>query len=184
MWAIFHGVGHLIWHGVWYPVVKEKHANALEFRNGCFYSHSSFNSVLFKTYAQWLKDRALEWLVGRCHIWAFRMDLNFKSVKISDARTAWGYCSCQRVIYLNWRLMGMPIWVQDYIIIHELAHVRFFHHGREFWNFVNSYCHEVQRAQNWLKQFGEIFFQSPNRILDAKVLRFNSEPGPPMGRQF
>jgi predicted metal-dependent hydrolase len=72
-------------------------------------------------------------------------------VRVRDQRTRWGSCSRRGGISLNWRLIQMPAHVRDYILLHELAHLRHLNHSRQFWKLVASICPWYREAHRWLK---------------------------------
>ena len=73
-------------------------------------------------------------------------------VTVRNQRSRWGSCSRKGTISLNWRLIQTPEFVRDYIILHELAHLREMNHSRRFWNEVAGLCPEYRRAEEWLKR--------------------------------
>jgi predicted metal-dependent hydrolase len=79
---------------------------------------------------------------------------NVKSVAVRSQRTRWGSCSARAVISLNWRLVQTPDFVRDYIILHELAHLRHLNHSQRYWAEVRRICPDYERAEAWLKEFG------------------------------
>src|SRR5579872_2240315 len=64
--------------------------------------------------------------------------LAVKRVSVRDQRSRWGSCSSMGVVSLNWRLVQMPDFVRDYIIVHELMHLRQMNHSARFWRLVNE----------------------------------------------
>ena len=75
-----------------------------------------------------------------------------RRVTVRNQRSRWGSCSPSRTISLNWRLIQTPSFVSDYIILHELCHLRHMNHSRRFWREVERVCPEFQTAEHWLKQ--------------------------------
>ena len=75
-------------------------------------------------------------------------------ISVRDQRTRWGSCGCNGHISLNWRLTLMPEWVRDYVMIHELMHLRRLDHSPEYWRLVADACPDYSRAQAWLRQNG------------------------------
>jgi hypothetical protein len=67
---------------------------------------------------------------------------------LSSARTQWGSCSARGVISLNWQLVKLPLPLIDYVVIHELAHLKEMNHSAAFWRVVASACpdHKELRA--------------------------------------
>jgi predicted metal-dependent hydrolase len=79
-----------------------------------------------------------------------------KQVSVRNQRSRWGSCSAGGVISLNWRLVQAPESVRDYIIYHELAHLREMNHSDRFWRRVAEMCAWWQDAERWLKQNGSL----------------------------
>ena len=75
-------------------------------------------------------------------------------VSVRDQRTRWGSCGRNGHISLNWRLTLMPAWVRDYVMIHELMHLRRLDHSREYWRFVADACPDYSLARSWLRRNG------------------------------
>jgi predicted metal-dependent hydrolase len=78
--------------------------------------------------------------------------LSVKSVQIRSQRSRWGSCSSQGRISLNWRLIQTPDSVRDYIIIHELMHLREMNHSHRFWAHVESALPNFNEAERWLRK--------------------------------
>jgi len=91
-----------------------------------------------------LRERALDWMCGqafaffreRIEALSRRHGLRVSSVGLSDAQTRWGSCGAGGRLLLNWRLMLFPPHVVDYVIAHELAHLRELNHSPRFWDVV------------------------------------------------
>lgn len=79
-----------------------------------------------------------------------------KEVSVRNQRTRWGSCSSTGVISLNWRLVQTPDFVRDYIIYHELMHLREMNHSARFWAQVADVCPGWQDAELWLKRNGSL----------------------------
>jgi len=73
-------------------------------------------------------------------------------VTVRNQRSRWGSCSRRGTISLNWRLVQAPPFVRDYIILHELAHLKEMNHSRRFWREVARLCPDFAVAERWLKQ--------------------------------
>ena len=85
---------------------------------------------------------------------AARHRLNVARVSVRDQRSRWGACSPRGVITLNWRLVQMPASVSDYILLHELMHLRQPNHSRRFWREVASVCPNWREEERWLRRYG------------------------------
>lgn len=74
------------------------------------------------------------------------------AIRIGNWQRRWGCCDNRGVVGFNWRLLQAPEWVAHYVVIHELAHLRYMDHSAAFWQLVKHYCPEYAKAQLWLKQ--------------------------------
>lgn len=79
-----------------------------------------------------------------------------KLVSVRDQRSRWGSCSANGTISLNWRLVQTPDFVRDYIIYHELMHLREMNHSARFWARVEEVCPGWRDAERWLKRNGSL----------------------------
>ena len=97
--------------------------------------------------------RALAGRELRDHLLALadRFGLPVKRITIRNQQTRWGSCSPHGAVALNWRLIQMPDSVRDYILIHELMHLRERNHSRRFWTLVEQACPDHRVARRWLK---------------------------------
>jgi predicted metal-dependent hydrolase len=77
-----------------------------------------------------------------------------KAVSIRSQKTRWGSCGRNGHISLNWRLMLMPDWVRDYVLIHELMHLKRLDHSPKFWRLVEAACPDYRAARQWLRANG------------------------------
>ena len=108
---------------------------------------------------QQLKDRVLGWLQGeakklfaeRLAIYAEKLQVRFQSFALSSAATQWGSCTAEGRIRLNWRLMHFALPNIDYVIAHELAHLREMNHSPEFWATVQSVFPEFAAVRKALR---------------------------------
>lgn len=104
--------------------------------------------------SEWYQKLASLFLTQRVQILAQKYNLSFHKVTIRNQKTRWGSCSSNKNISLNWKLIKMPLWVIDYVILHELAHTIHLNHAPEFWKLVEKICPYYKSAEEWLKQYG------------------------------
>jgi len=78
--------------------------------------------------------------------------LAVRRVTVRNQRSRWGSCSRNGTISLNWRLIQAPLFVRDYLILHELMHLRQMNHSRRFWREVERVCPDYKTAERWLNQ--------------------------------
>ncbi len=75
-------------------------------------------------------------------------------ITMRDTASRWGSCSAARVISFSWRLIFAPDFVRDYVVAHEVAHLKEMNHGPRFWKIVELLHPEMRAAQAWLKTHG------------------------------
>ena len=95
---------------------------------------------------------AMRELPPRVLEFAAQHQLQVNRVSVRNQKSRWGSCSRRGTISLNWRLIQSPAFVQDYIILHELCHLRHMNHSRRFWREVERVCPDFEAAERWLKQ--------------------------------
>jgi hypothetical protein len=98
-----------------------------------------------------LREVAGNELKTRLFALAARFDLVVTRATIRSQATRWGSCSPDGAVALNWRLVQMPDSVRDYILVHELMHLRQRNHSRRFWTMVERACPDYKAARCWLK---------------------------------
>jgi predicted metal-dependent hydrolase len=82
--------------------------------------------------------------------------LPVRRITVRNQRSRWGSCSRRWTISLNWRLIQTPAFVQDYIFLHELCHLREMNHSVRFWREVRLVCPDYETAERWLKQHASL----------------------------
>jgi len=100
-----------------------------------------------------LRERAMRELPIRLRELAATHGVRVARVSVRNQKWRWGSCSKNGHICLNWRLVQMPDWVRDYVIVHELMHVKRMDHSPKFWTLVARVCPEFQEARKWLRSF-------------------------------
>lgn len=102
----------------------------------------------------WYKREALKHLSARVDFFTKKFFLNYSRVKINSAKTRWGSCSSRGNINFSWRLIMAPPQVVDYVVIHEIAHLKHKNHSQKFWNFVAEMMPDFAQHRKWLKKHG------------------------------
>jgi predicted metal-dependent hydrolase len=85
--------------------------------------------------------------------------LKIHRVSVRNQKSRWGSCSRRGTISLNWRLLQTPAFVRDYIILHELMHLRQMNHSTRFWREVGCVCPDYKAAELWLKRHSRLLTQ-------------------------
>ncbi len=103
---------------------------------------------------EWIRARALETFTARAAHFAARIDLPPPPVALMDARTRWGSCSARGRIRLSWRLAHLAPELSDYVVAHEVAHLREMNHSRRFWALVETLYPAHRAARQAIRRAG------------------------------
>ncbi len=101
-----------------------------------------------------LKRLARQHLTAMAVETAQRAALRPKTVRIKDTRSRWGSCAPDGTLAFCWRLICAPAFVQDYVVAHEVAHLRHMNHGPQFWNLTEQLTPHRPAATAWLASDG------------------------------
>ncbi len=100
----------------------------------------------------WYRAQAMEVFGGRVFHFARHMGLEPLKVNVREQKQVWGTCSYgDKQISLNWKLIMAPLEVIDYVVVHELAHLRHPNHSKKFWAVVEGVLPEYRISEDWLK---------------------------------
>jgi predicted metal-dependent hydrolase len=104
---------------------------------------------------KWFKSNALNILQERVRHYAGLMDDAPEAVRIRSPRSLWGSCHpSKRVLHFNWKIVMAPIDVIDYLVVHELSHLKVANHSKRFWARVLAFCPQYKTSQAWLRRNG------------------------------
>jgi len=104
--------------------------------------------------ARWIRRQAERLIPARVNELSAPWGLAYTRVAVRDQRTRWGSCSRKGTLSFNWRLLILPPDVADYLIYHELAHLRHMNHSARFWQLVQTMCPSFRDAERWLRRNG------------------------------
>jgi predicted metal-dependent hydrolase len=103
-----------------------------------------------------LKREARKTFEARVFHYAERIGVQPKRITVRDTASRWGSCSTTRSLSFSWRLILAPPFVLDYVVAHEVAHLRHMNHSPRFWNLVRELVGDVETPQAWLSQNGPV----------------------------
>jgi predicted metal-dependent hydrolase len=133
--------------------IVDREGYAIEFRNRFIIPRTRADSRS-EVFRVWLKARARERILPRVRKQAQALGVAYEEAKITDGHYRCGSCTPGGNLNFNWRLIKAPLFVIDYVIAHELAHLIEPNHNPRFWNIVRAAVVHMDKAKYWLKQTG------------------------------
>lgn len=98
--------------------------------------------------------KAKETITKRASYFARLMGVSYRNITIREQKTRWGSCSSEKNLNFNWKLILAPPEVLDYVVIHELCHLKEMNHSKAFWDEVEKVMPEYETYKLWLKENG------------------------------
>lgn len=108
-------------------------------------------SRIEKRVSGWYREQALPLFIERAEHYARILDVSPSSIRLTTAKTRWGSCTSMGEVRLNVQLVKLPYYLIDYVIVHELAHLREMNHSQAFWRIVETACPNYHRLRSELK---------------------------------
>jgi predicted metal-dependent hydrolase len=146
--------------GEWYPleIHESDHKEPpLRLSFGNFILNKDHIEGARDLFIQWYKREAKEKIVGRIDYYSHRLHLFPKGIRITNARSRWGSCSRDNRLSFGWRIIMASLAVIDYVLIHELVHIREKNHSKKFWANLESILPDYRKHRLWLKEKGHLF---------------------------
>ena len=108
-----------------------------------------------KLLKEWFREKSFIYFKKETYNYAKINNLKINSVKIREYKARWGSCSNKGDISFNWRLIMAPPKIIEYVIIHELMHLKEHNHSPKYWNYVKSLYPNINEAKEWLMYNGQ-----------------------------
>jgi predicted metal-dependent hydrolase len=102
----------------------------------------------------WYKKQARTVFTERVSFFAHKHEFKVGKIRISSARTRWGSCSTKGTLSFTWRLVMAPLEVIDYVVVHELCHLKELNHSKAFWAKVEMVLPDYKKRRRWLREHG------------------------------
>tara|TARA_B100001750_G_scaffold85765_1_gene67689 strand:+ start:422 stop:1045 length:624 start_codon:yes stop_codon:yes gene_type:complete len=103
---------------------------------------------------RWMIDQARRIIEPLSYEKARSIGKTISKIDLRDTSSRWGSCSSDKRLMFSWRLIMAPDYVLDYVIAHEVAHLKHMDHSRQFWDVCYSMSDRPEEARAWLKQEG------------------------------
>ena len=107
-----------------------------------------------KHIVDWYKSYAKEVVSERIKYYAKIMEVIPTKLIIKDLKSIWGSCTSKNTININWKIIMAPMEIVDYLVVHELTHIKIKNHSKHFWKMAESILPNYKTCSRWLKQNG------------------------------
>lgn len=103
---------------------------------------------------QWYKEKARELVYEKLNYYNTYINKKISTVRIKNQRKRWGSCSNLGNLNFNWRIIMMPDEMFDYIVVHEMCHLKHLNHSKDFWRTVQEILPDYKEREKWIKANG------------------------------
>ena len=104
-------------------------------------------------FEKWYREQAYQIISERSQYYAEKHGFVYKHIKITFAQTRWGSCNSKGTLSFTWRLVMAPTPVIDYVVVHELVHLKTLNHSREYWSKVRLIMPDYKIRIDWLDRY-------------------------------
>lgn len=137
-------------------IIKEEAFDGVQYDGASFYISKKHQSKANELFIDWYKRYAIQYIDPMAKRFAAQLGVNYSNCNISESmKYRWASCTPKGNINFNWRIIKAPTYVVEYLIVHELAHLRIPNHSAEFWNIVFIQIPRHEEARVWLKENGK-----------------------------
>ena len=147
-----------LYHGEPYPleIAGPAYHAPLSLKYGRFLLRQDRADCAREVFVNWYRSRAREELPERVRHYVSLTNLHPTGITITSALTRYGSCSPANRLSFSWRIIMAPYPVIDYVILHELAHIKEKNHSKRFWDLMESLLPDYRRQRQWLKENGRM----------------------------
>ena len=107
----------------------------------------------------WYRKKALEKISEKVEKYSKRLGVHPKSVKVRDYKSRWGSCILPNAVSFNWRIVMAPHKVVDYVVVHELCHLKHHDHSERFWSTVSQIVRDSDESRLWLTTHSQSYLK-------------------------
>jgi predicted metal-dependent hydrolase len=145
--------------GEWYPLEMKESSHQeppLTLAFGKFILNHDHIGEARDLFCNWYKQEAKEKITERVNYYSNRFQLLPEGIKITSAKSRWGSCSRDNRLSFSWRIIMASLTVIDYILIHELVHIREKNHSCKFWDYLEAILPDYRKHRSWLRENGHL----------------------------
>ncbi len=111
-------------------------------------------NTLRELFLNWCLLHGKQKMKERLHFYSDRLGLKYRSFSCKERKTKWGSCSVNGDIVIHPNIIFAPLSIIDYLLVHELAHLKHFNHTKDFWNYVQLILPDYKNRKEWLRVNG------------------------------
>ncbi len=138
-----------------YPLKLKSQKIALDLNKNFNLSASEIKNAK-EIFTNWYKKEAKIIIQDRVDYYAELNKLKYQKIRITSAKKRWGSCSANNNLNFSWRLVMAPMEIVDYVVVHELAHIKEKNHSSKFWQVVERIMPDYKQRRKWLKENGHL----------------------------
>jgi len=147
--------GEKFWYlGQKYPLKFTNRQRPLLALDGAFQLAQSAQKRAREVFIEWYREETRRITADLIQQYSQSHKFNPNRVRITSAKTRWGSCSSNNNLNFTYRLCMAPLSVVDYVVVHELVHLKFHNHSQSFWRAVGDIKPDYREHREWLKQYG------------------------------
>jgi len=102
----------------------------------------------------WYRQKTYEKVIAKIAYFQKYFEIEPNDIKVKEQKRRWASCTAKRELMFNWRCSMAPSWVFDYIVVHEMCHMVYMNHSKEFWDLLERIMPDYQKKRDWLKVYG------------------------------
>lgn len=126
----------------------------LKLMHGRFFLDKNLTDVAREHFIRWYSEKAKAWLMMRVADYQARLEIKPSGVKVQDLGYRWGSCGKGNWLYFNWKTILLPARIAEYVVVHEIAHLKEPHHTPAFWLLVERLMPDYVQRKVWLAEHG------------------------------
>lgn len=116
---------------------------------------SQYRDALYPLYKEWIITKANSFVQERYLRFCSKLGETPTQIQIKEQNKRWGSCTPEGKVLLNWRIFLAPTSIVDYVLAHELAHLKYMDHSPQFWNTIKILLPEYEDKKEWLRMNGK-----------------------------
>ena len=121
-------------------------------------SEEQYRDLLLPLYGQWVKEKGEAFVRNRITRFTIKLQQEPSAIKIKAQEQRWGSCTANGQVLLNWRILLAPVSIIDYVLAHELAHLKYMDHSKAFWDTLGMLVADYEERKEWLRVNGKTLY--------------------------